>query len=48
VFGSVGKDAVRFLSFDMIKNAFRDPETGALTPWRNMFAGQVNSIAGCL
>lgn len=39
VFGSVGKDAVRFLSFDTVKNAFKDPETGALTPARNMFAG---------
>jgi solute carrier family 25 (mitochondrial citrate transporter), member 1 len=39
VVGSVGKDAVRFLSFDTIKNAFKDPETGALTPARNMLAG---------
>ncbi|KAG9235958.1 mitochondrial carrier domain-containing protein [Amylocarpus encephaloides] len=39
VFGSIAKDAVRFLSFDTIKNAFRDPETGALTPARNMLAG---------
>ena len=39
VVGSVAKDAVRFLSFDMIKNAFADPETGALSPLRNMLAG---------
>lgn len=36
VVGSVGKDGVRFPSFDIIKNAFADPETGALTALRNM------------
>lgn len=44
VIGSVGKDAVRFLSFDTVKNAFRDPETGVLTPWRNMFAGMAAGV----
>ena len=39
VAGSVAKDAVRFLSFDTIKNAFKDRETGTLTPGRNMMAG---------
>jgi solute carrier family 25 citrate transporter 1 len=39
IVGSVGKDAVRFLSFDTVKNAFKDPETGTLTPGRNMLAG---------
>lgn len=39
VVGSVGKDAVRFLSFDTVKNAFKDKETGALSPLRNMLAG---------
>jgi solute carrier family 25 citrate transporter 1 len=39
VVGSVAKDAVRFLSFDTVKNAFKDPETGTLTPARNMLAG---------
>ena len=37
--GSVAKDAVRFLSFDTVKNAFKDPETGTLTTSRNMLAG---------
>jgi hypothetical protein len=26
------KNTVRFLSFDTVKNAFKDPETGALSP----------------
>lgn len=39
IVGSIGKDAVRFASFDMVKNAFRDPETGTLTPGRNLLAG---------
>ena len=39
IVGSIAKDGVRFLSFDMIKNAFKDPETGTLTPLRNMLAG---------
>jgi solute carrier family 25 (mitochondrial citrate transporter), member 1 len=39
VVGSVAKDAVRFLSFDTVKNAFKDPETGALSPMRSMLAG---------
>lgn len=44
VIGSVGKDAVRFLSFDMVKNAFKDPETGTLSPLRNMFAGMTAGV----
>jgi solute carrier family 25 citrate transporter 1 len=44
--GSVGKDAVRFLSFDTVKNAFKDPETGNLTPVRNMLAGMTAGVAG--
>lgn len=39
VVGSIGKDAVRFLSFDTVKNAFKDKETGALSPLRSMLAG---------
>lgn len=39
IVGSIAKDSVRFLSFDLIKNAFKDPETGALSPLRNMLAG---------
>ncbi|KAG0645236.1 Tricarboxylate transport [Hyphodiscus hymeniophilus] len=44
VLGSVAKDAVRFLSFDTIKNAFKDPETGTLTPGRNMLAGMAAGV----
>ena len=44
VFGSIAKDAVRFMSFDAVKNAFRDHETGALTPARNMLAGMSAGI----
>ncbi|MCJ1413573.1 hypothetical protein MMC19_007694 [Ptychographa xylographoides] len=39
IVGSVAKDAVRFLSFDTIKNAFKDQDTGTLTPARNLLAG---------
>lgn len=39
VIGSVAKDAVRFLSFDTVKNAFKDPVTGTLSPARNMLSG---------
>lgn len=42
--GSVGKDAVRFLSFDTVKNAFKDKETGALSPMRSLGAGMVAGI----
>lgn len=30
---------MRFLSFDTVKNQFKDPETGALSPMRSMLAG---------
>lgn len=39
IVGSIAKDGVRFLSFDLVKNAFKDPETGTLSPLRNMLAG---------
>ena len=39
IVGSIAKDGVRFLSFDIIKDAFKDPETAALSPLRNMLAG---------
>lgn len=44
VVGSVGKDAVRFLSFDTVKNAFKDPETGTLSPGRNMLSGMAAGV----
>ena len=39
IIGSIAKDGVRFLSFDLVKNAFKDPNTGTLTPLRNLLAG---------
>jgi solute carrier family 25 citrate transporter 1 len=48
VIGSVGKDGVRFLSFDTIKNAFADTETGAFTPIRNMLAGMSAGVVASL
>lgn len=42
--GSVGKDGVRFLAFDSIKNSFADSETGTLTPIRNMLAGMASGV----
>ncbi|KAL5116928.1 hypothetical protein ACEQ8H_005145 [Pleosporales sp. CAS-2024a] len=45
VLGSVGKDGVRFLFFDQIKEAFADPETGSLSPIRNLLAGMTAGIA---
>ncbi|EPQ50115.1 mitochondrial carrier [Gloeophyllum trabeum ATCC 11539] len=44
IVGSVAKDAVRFLSFDAIKNAFRDPSTGALSPLNNVLAGMCAGV----
>ena len=44
VVGSVAKDAVRFLSFDSVKNKFKDPETGVLSPARNMLAGMTAGV----
>ncbi|KAL6715330.1 hypothetical protein ACLMJK_007596 [Lecanora helva] len=44
IIGSVAKDGVRFLSFDLIKDAFKDPETGALTPVRNLGAGMCSGV----
>ena len=48
VIGSVGKDGVRFLSFDTIKEKFKDPETGTLTPLRNMGAGMASGVVASI
>ncbi|KAH9928166.1 mitochondrial carrier domain-containing protein [Fomitopsis serialis] len=48
IIGSMGKDAVRFLSFDAIKNAYKDPQTGALTPMRNMLAGMTAGVVASI
>jgi len=39
VIGTIAKDAIRFMSFDSIKRAFADPETGSLSPLRSLMAG---------
>ncbi|KAL8779504.1 MAG: hypothetical protein Q9213_006916 [Squamulea squamosa] len=44
VVGSIAKDGVRFLAFDAIKNSFADPETGAMSPFRNLFAGMCTGV----
>ncbi|MCJ1472062.1 hypothetical protein MMC13_000707 [Lambiella insularis] len=44
VVGSIGKDAVRFVCFDAIKDAFHDPDTGTLTPLRNILAGMASGV----
>ncbi|KAF2755052.1 mitochondrial carrier [Pseudovirgaria hyperparasitica] len=48
VVGSIAKDAVRFLSFDTVKNAFKDPETGTLSPLRNMLGGMVSGVVASI
>ncbi len=40
----MGKDGIRFLSFDTIKNQFEDPETGTLSPLRNLAAGMLSGV----
>ncbi|KAK6496448.1 hypothetical protein TWF481_002466 [Arthrobotrys musiformis] len=44
IVGSIAKDAVRFLSFDAIKNSFSDKETGLLSPARSLLAGMSAGI----
>lgn len=44
VVGSVAKDGIRFLSFDKIKETFKDPETGTLTPLRSLLAGSASGV----
>ncbi|KAI9687872.1 MAG: hypothetical protein M1822_001953 [Bathelium mastoideum] len=48
IVGSIAKDAVRFLSFDTIKHAFADPETGTLSPIRNLLAGMAAGVFASL
>ena len=44
IVGTVAKDAIRFISFDAIKEQFKDPETGTLSPLRNLAAGVCSGI----
>jgi solute carrier family 25 (mitochondrial citrate transporter), member 1 len=39
ILGTIGKDAIRFISFDAIKDQFKDPETGTLSALGNLGAG---------
>lgn len=48
VIGSVGKDGIRFLSFDTIKNTFKDPETGTLSPLRNLVSGMMSGVVASM
>lgn len=48
IVGSIAKDGVRFLSFDIIKNAFKDPDTGALSPVRNLLAGMSAGVVASI
>ncbi|KAL9596170.1 MAG: hypothetical protein Q9219_005990 [cf. Caloplaca sp. 3 TL-2023] len=42
--GGVAKDGVRFLSFDAIKKSFADPDSGAMSPTRNLLAGMCTGV----
>jgi solute carrier family 25 citrate transporter 1 len=42
--GTIAKDAIRFMSFDAVKEAFKDPETGTLSPLRNILAGMASGV----
>ena len=44
IVGTVAKDSLRFISFDTIKEQFKDPETGTLSPLRNLGAGIASGI----
>ena len=48
VIGSVAKDGIRFLSFDTIKETFKDHETGTLTPLRNLGAGMCSGVVASI
>jgi solute carrier family 25 (mitochondrial citrate transporter), member 1 len=44
IVGTIGKDAIRFISFDTIKDQFKDPETGTLSPLNNLAAGIASGV----
>lgn len=48
VIGSVAKDGIRFLSFDTIKEYFKDSETGTLSPMRSLAAGSASGVVASL
>lgn len=48
VVGSVAKDGVRFLAFDAVKDAYKDPTTGTLSPARSLLAGMSAGVLASL
>lgn len=44
VVGTVAKDSIRFLTFDVIKGVFADPETGSLSPMGNLLSGMCAGV----
>lgn len=48
IYGSIAKDAVRFVCFDTIKHAFADPETGRLSPVRNLLSGMATGFVASI
>jgi len=44
VAGTIAKDSIRFMSFDAIKEQFKDPVTGTLSPLRNILAGMASGV----
>ena len=48
IVGTIAKDGIRFLTFDSIKEAFKDKETGALSPLRGMLAGMSAGVVASI
>ncbi|MCJ1299332.1 hypothetical protein MMC08_002124 [Hypocenomyce scalaris] len=48
IIGSIAKDDIRFISFDAIKDALHDPETGTLTPLRSILAGMSAGVVSSI
>lgn len=48
IVGSIAKDGVRFLCFDTIKHQFADPDTGTMTPIRNMLSGMATGVVASI
>lgn len=44
ILGTIAKDGIRFISFDAIKDAFKDPVTGTLSPINNLAAGVCSGV----
>jgi len=44
IVGTIAKDAIRFMTFDRIKSAFADEETGQLSPLNSLLAGMTAGV----